>query len=256
MTIEEKAKAYDEALEYARIYYDNGDKEMKTMMKTCFPELVESKDEKMRKAIYIYLDWLDGRKDCAPKGEFSIEDMIAWLKKQEEERLILKDKIESLEAALVAKEETFKIEKQRLAALSKFRIGDIITNGKVTGKIDEINERGYHAYFGDCYSDVSHRGIENWQLVEQKPVEWSEEDEKMVCSIIGDIKCLIEIQATGSVSAKKKIDWLKSLSSQSHWKPSDRMMEALEWYMHDVSPESWQYTAIEKLYKDLKKLKG
>lgn len=36
----------------------------------------------MRKAIHIYLDWLDGRKDYAPKGEYSIKDMIAWLEKQ------------------------------------------------------------------------------------------------------------------------------------------------------------------------------
>jgi hypothetical protein len=47
-----------------------------------FPELKESKDEKVRKAIHIYLDWLDGRKDYAPKGEYSIKDMIAWLDKQ------------------------------------------------------------------------------------------------------------------------------------------------------------------------------
>ena len=46
------------------------------------PELKGSGDERIKKAIHIYLDWLDGRKDYAPKGEYSIRDMIAWLEKQ------------------------------------------------------------------------------------------------------------------------------------------------------------------------------
>lgn len=38
--------------------------------------------EDIKKAIHIYLDWLDGKKDVAPKGEYSIRDMIDWLEKQ------------------------------------------------------------------------------------------------------------------------------------------------------------------------------
>ena len=52
-------------------------------IKMIFPELAESDDERIRKAIHIYLDWLDGRnKDYQPKGDYSIKDMIAWLEKQ------------------------------------------------------------------------------------------------------------------------------------------------------------------------------
>jgi len=47
-----------------------------------FPELKESKDEKIKKAIHIYLDWLDGRKDYQPKGDYTIKDMLVWLEKQ------------------------------------------------------------------------------------------------------------------------------------------------------------------------------
>jgi hypothetical protein len=55
-------------------------------IKIIFPELKLSEDERIRKAIHIYLDWLDGRKDYAPKGEYSIRDMIAWLEKQGERK--------------------------------------------------------------------------------------------------------------------------------------------------------------------------
>ena len=41
-----------------------------------------SEDENIRNAIHIYLDWLDGRKDYAPRGQYTIRNMVAWLEKQ------------------------------------------------------------------------------------------------------------------------------------------------------------------------------
>ena len=78
-------KKYKEALERARHYYLTGKGEPVDFIKMIFPELAESDDERIRKAIHIYLDWLDGRnKDYQPKGDYSIKDMIAWLEKQKE----------------------------------------------------------------------------------------------------------------------------------------------------------------------------
>ena len=137
LSTEEKAKAYDEALERARKLKENPkaiffEEENIHVSDYIFPELIESEDEKIRevlielvkcnersgykllnnvptssmiawlekqkpvefceedekirKAISIYLDWLDGRKDCAPRGEYSIRDMVVWLKKQGEQK--------------------------------------------------------------------------------------------------------------------------------------------------------------------------
>ena len=72
-----------------REYLNNGevDELYKNMLLNLFPELKESEDERIRKAIHIYLDWLDGRnKDYQPKGDYSIKDMIAWLEKQGEQK--------------------------------------------------------------------------------------------------------------------------------------------------------------------------
>lgn len=93
MTTEEKAKAYDEAIKKAKeikekIVYSHLSTESckagSEYIDTTIPELAESKDEKIMKAILIYLDWLDGRKDCQPKGDYTIRDMIAYLEKQKE----------------------------------------------------------------------------------------------------------------------------------------------------------------------------
>ena len=77
-------KKYKEALELARVAAFNGHQ---SLVEGIFPELKESEDERIRKAIHIYLDWLDGRnKDYQPKGDYSINDMIAWLEKQGEQK--------------------------------------------------------------------------------------------------------------------------------------------------------------------------
>ena len=55
--------------------------------------------------------------------------------------------------------------------------------------------------------------------IEQKPA-WSEEDEEMLLSVIADIKYL-QISHTHEVDQvvyEEKIDWLKSLKSQSFLK--------------------------------------
>lgn len=81
---------YKQALERAREQYNK--RTPLYDIESIFPELQEqeSEDEKIKKAIHIYLDWLDGRKNYAPKGNYSIKDMISWLEKQGKEEYALK----------------------------------------------------------------------------------------------------------------------------------------------------------------------
>jgi len=73
-------KKYKDALKRAKKLYEQGT--ITETLSYVFPELAEPEDKKIRKSIYIYLDWLDGRKDYAPRGEYTIMDMISWLEKQ------------------------------------------------------------------------------------------------------------------------------------------------------------------------------
>jgi len=76
---------YEKTLEAVKLMVEHGQISQETAERY-FPELKEIKNERIRKAIHIYLDWLDGRKGYAPKGEYSIKDMIAWLEKQDEQK--------------------------------------------------------------------------------------------------------------------------------------------------------------------------
>lgn len=94
MNIEEKAKAYDEALAKCKAYIEDTKKRWseefckatEKVFEEIFPQLAESYNERIRKAILIYLDWLDGRKGCQPKGDYTIRDMIVYLEKQKDSK--------------------------------------------------------------------------------------------------------------------------------------------------------------------------
>ena len=75
-----------------------------------------------------------------------------------------------------------------------------------------------------------------------KPVEWSEEDEKIMQTIIkeGDLK-------------PSEIAWLKSLRPQPHWKPSEEQMEALLWCVAHLGGAD--HRVLAELYEQLKLLK-
>lgn len=100
MTQEEKAKAYDEALERAKKYnIDDAHAYQGTIVKLIFPELRESKDEKIRKAliqefkekVQKSFEWKDGIPNNA---------VLNWLEKQKEP-LPIPDKFSGLKSLML-----------------------------------------------------------------------------------------------------------------------------------------------------------
>lgn len=90
--------------------------------------------------------------------------------------------------------------------------------------------------------ELKRAGVDAKKLIaylEQKPTEWSED-------IIR--KAIKEVGLT-----QHQIDWLKSLSPQSHWKPSEEQMKALEAAFRKDGNDEYRRT-INSLYTDLQKL--
>ena len=83
MTQEEKAKAYDEALERASAAYKDNDRHLKATLERIFPELKESDDEKIKNAILNHLKkmWENCQDDVCG---VHVEDAIAWVEKQQD----------------------------------------------------------------------------------------------------------------------------------------------------------------------------
>ena len=86
-TLEEKARAYDEALERARKLYNSEETsaDVEIACETIFPELAESEDERIRKMCMRYLD--REYQHCSfADDKKNIEKCIAWLEKQGEHK--------------------------------------------------------------------------------------------------------------------------------------------------------------------------
>lgn len=84
MTEKEKAKAYDEAIERAKKFYGNG------IIEVIFPELKESKDEKIKNAILNHLKkmWENSQDDVCG---VHVEDAIDWLEKQRDKDKLIQE---------------------------------------------------------------------------------------------------------------------------------------------------------------------
>jgi len=84
MTQEEKAKAYDEALERARKYKKYDYMMINVALDNIFPELAESEDERIRKKLIFDFQVL-GKTEW---GDLKVKDILAWLEKQGEQLYI------------------------------------------------------------------------------------------------------------------------------------------------------------------------
>lgn len=92
----------------------------------------------------------------------------------------------------------------------------------------------------------------------QKPA-WSKEDKAHIDSLLKRLEGMCKPDAafiSTEFAISEDEDWLKSLRPQSHWKPSDEQMKALEESIMFLGT-SWVSTrqfALESLYQELKKL--
>ena len=90
LSIEEKAKAYDERFEKAQKWYDiNTNKGYRSIFEDIFPELKESEDERIRKALITFFQRFPyERIDAAGTN---VKEAIAWLEKQGNKNMGISD---------------------------------------------------------------------------------------------------------------------------------------------------------------------
>ena len=247
LSIEEKARAYDKALERAQALYNDkneiGYANAESVLEEVFPLLKESEDEKIRKELI----------DIVAKSPitFAFEDknkVLAWLEKQGEQKPTLRERYKN-----IAESEWFK----------KTHDGMSVSDDEEPKWTDD-DER----ILKDILVDVKFEGYNNDMLANSyKKINWlkslkekfkiqtrqgiSKEDEYSFMLISG----LIRQDQDLSPENKNKLRlWLKSIIYQSRWKPSMAQLNALSIVSKGNAPDDIE--AIVSLYNDLKKLKG
>jgi hypothetical protein len=194
MTQEEKAKAYDEALERARglleIVKEDKVEITEEDVKSLFPELRESENERIRKELVQFLTEIKnisegGRDSWHVRKEDAgmCDSFLSYLEKQKYDRMKpIYDARESFESAL---------EK----AWNDYHNG--------YENVDRLEDDYVECAHAKGFREGYLFGIEKQK--EQKPA-WSEEDTLMLTAIIQTLE-----RFGGRGTTGMQIDWLKSL---------------------------------------------
>ena len=174
-------KKYKDALDAMKMFiYPRLGGDAKLAAEKVFPELRESEDERIRKEIITHLYWAQDR-GSLPNDVIQskrVEDWISWLEKQKEQKELP------------------------------------LMDGNADLYFDEWNQQKQNPTKRQCFEEGM-RYAERLQK-EQKPAEWSEEDEKMLNDIIGDISW----ERRNTTVDKdirhydSELSWLKSLRPQ------------------------------------------
>lgn len=148
LSIEDKAKAYDEALQRTRKWYDsNTNKGFRGIFEDIFPELAASKDEEIKKEIKVILANTDLSQFAL---DYTFADMLNWLEKQGEYKYTQKD-IDDAYLKGIA-DVKYEVEKQNEKNKKmKKEIAEFIFNSKeyIKDRYDWIKCLGYDIHFID-----------------------------------------------------------------------------------------------------------
>ena len=241
-TIEEKAKAYDEALERAKqIIMDYDYDEHNNVFMEIFPELMESEDERIKKALIRF------HKSTIDIDGIKGNEIVDWIEKQGEQKPTVEMK--SAEESLGIDSETYnKIMDECIYGDDKQKPAWSEEESIISDLLDYFDE-------DKCLKHEVNDIIKWLKTIKPQQKGWGENEIKMLDNLITYLdgrKDLLE-----EIKKSIYIDWLKSLKDIYTWKPSDEQMKAL----HDLNltgniSHVGQGQELINLYNDLKKLKG
>lgn len=268
LSIEEKAKRYDEAIEMAKKVLLDCTPEEQNVVEYIYPELKESEDERIVKELLTFFrESIHGGHILTNK---EYDSWIAWLEKQGEQILANSAKTckDGQKPAWSKKDEEYFDDIAR--TLRSF----VITGGSEAKR----------------YTEEEINWLESLKDRVQPKQEWGEEDETRLTNTI------IMLKEGASLHFNKKditkaVDWLKSLRpqnrwagvtkeqidtiaqhlenignsamaeilykihSQSEWKPSDEQINCLSDEIKHINSLGYPAFKLKELLDDLKKLR-
>ena len=215
LTQEEKAKAYDEAIERAKQVALT--EEHKSAAEYIFPQLAESEDEKIRKTL---LEYYTRRRDEGQKDPFvgiPADSVISWLEKQKYEHEVFEPIESTLEykAGFKAGVESEKQKEQKPVHTAKevWKEMRLEVYAQASGNRHEPNYSDDSTkMFSLCDIDEIFEKIGD-STVSSQPAEWSEKDEHM--------KDTLEYEMRSSYFSPNLINWTLS-HLQPHCRPSEQ----------------------------------
>lgn len=236
------------------------DDEDKKALETCIPELAESEDEKVRKEIISalkfandggvydkHIAYLEKQKDVSKEywrgyreGKQEILDKYAEIEKQKDQKSTeWSEDDEKIRKGLV----------HHLQELREWKVGEMvpiktpehydawITYLEMQKEIDVLDEEerefadnvdSFRQACDEAYQNGFNQGVKS-----TKPAEWSEEDEKMLDSIVN----VLEVMPSANfipIKRETMIPWLKSLLERFNLQPKQEWSEDDESFLDSI----------------------
>ena len=251
MTDKEKAKAYDEAIRKAKIILGccNSDSIItKHTIYDIFPELNESEDERMIK--FIKQQLFNIKKTITENYELDtkLTKAIDWLEKQGEQKSTLNFKAKDWYVSKV----DGKIYNAKFMEKTPTNIARKLEIEKAAMSATGILEQEEWFIKGAEWSDKNPSYASSEKQGEQKPAEWSEDDERMLHIIIADFKGFIrDNTSTLESHFNECIDWLKSLKDRVQPKHKQEWSEEDEDYINDLIKYFSQNERLKNTKEDI-----
>ena len=260
----------EEKLQEAKRLYETANADQRYVLESLFPELQESEDEKIRKALITFFNRFPY--DSIEAAGTNAKEAIAWLEKQGE-------------PAKLSEEEQNKFAKGVLTSCALSFI-DYLDAHKYEGKMCVSNgecediENAFHNAMWDrlhryyckyiekqgeqkptdkCEGCNNAKGCvacvdgSEWAHIEEHNPAWSEEDEEMV---EGLVNCLAELeQETGwnyvyvvgkSVELNKVRKWVKSLKERVQPQPQQELNEDTQQWIDAIIKDYEEWYKVNK----------
>ena len=192
-----------------------------------FPELAESEDEKIRKEIIDFATKANNGVISFLTDNYNFNKWIALLEKQAEQKTVV--------------------------IIPKFRVGDVIRPKGSTAEytIESISGECYHGKGWGLHLSND----DDYELVEQKPAEWSEEDENIYNAILDTIYNNLGLCSIHREWFKNIKERLKSLRPKSQWNPSEEQIDLISEAIGFFGAHSAKGMLMIDLRNNIKKLK-
>lgn len=181
LTIEQKARAYDEALEKAKTLYENANGMiLKKWVEQVFPELAESEDEKMMKEIIELVMQPIWKTE---KEFYRRNELCAWLKKQVEHanflsKIQVDDKVTRNEAGVLVN-----LSQLNRVAKNEGKQGGQKFEMKSAAESLGVDSDTYNKIVDECIFGEQ-KAEENKRNIGGISPNWSEKDEAVLDALI------------------------------------------------------------------------
>ena len=236
-TFREKYCTYGE-LHFGDVIFDKTGEAQKDL-DAIFPELKESGDERMIKAIEHIL--YENYSDAAVIEGVEIAEIVTWLEKHKEpidpfDTKLFQDGVK--EGRRLEREDIKKEQKPaEWSEEDKVMLNNIIwsVHLKSINPLDEMDDRSKYKKYEDFLKSLPER------FALQSKQEWSENDERMLSRCVKSIESSKQFADadTFKKAKDKEIDWLKNKlkSLRPSWKPSEQEKGALRTAIHVLTEE-------------------